>query len=120
MEVLAAEDHLVVVDEPDVLVHNVTEVAQAPAGLVDEEADSLPAAQQQRRRQQQAACIDDVSLEAGCSACEPATHVSESFQSESPLLSAQGSAVQGCTPPMLEANGEKGIVGGSLAIWAGC
>jgi hypothetical protein len=42
MDVPAAEHHRVVVDEPDVLVHNVMEVTQAPASLVDEEAGGLP------------------------------------------------------------------------------
>ena len=41
VDVFAAEHHAVVVDEPDVLVNNVTEVAQAAARLIDEETDRL-------------------------------------------------------------------------------
>jgi hypothetical protein len=41
VDVPAAEDDIVIVDEPDIFVNDVTKVRQAAASLVDEEANGL-------------------------------------------------------------------------------
>jgi hypothetical protein len=41
VDVPAAEDDIVIVDEPDIFVNHVTKVRQAAASLVDEEANGL-------------------------------------------------------------------------------